>query len=175
MNRLLAPLLVALLAAAPSFAFAHVSLEQNSAQAGSTYKAVFRVPHGCDGSPTRAITVFLPEGFVGAKPMPKAGWKLETKSEKLAHPYDSHGTKITERVAVVSWSGGRLLDSEYDEFIVRASLPKEAGSTRIRVLQECEKGATDWNAAPTPENRDPAHPAPKLDILPSGASGGHHH
>ncbi|MDQ8022013.1 MAG: YcnI family protein [Moraxellaceae bacterium] len=163
-----------LLAAAPSLAFAHVSLEQNSAQAGSTYKAVFRVPHGCDGSPTRAITVFLPEGFVGAKPMPKADWKLETKSEKLAHPYDSHGTKISERVAVVSWSGGRLLDSEYDEFIVRTALPKEAGSARIRVLQECEKGATDWNEAPVEGKPNPAHPAPKLDILPSGA-GAHHH
>ncbi|HKY02364.1 MAG TPA: DUF1775 domain-containing protein, partial [Burkholderiales bacterium] len=60
-------------------AFAHVTLEQGSAQTGSYYKAVFRVSHGCEGSPTRAFKIFLPEGAMGAKPMPKAGWTLDVK------------------------------------------------------------------------------------------------
>ena len=33
-------------------AFAHVTLETSQAIAGSTYKAVVRVPHGCDGAAT---------------------------------------------------------------------------------------------------------------------------
>ena len=47
---------------------AHITLEQPSAEAGSTYKAVFRVGHGCDGSPTRAITVHLPPGVLHGHP-----------------------------------------------------------------------------------------------------------
>ena len=104
-------------------ATAHVTLEQQSAIAGSTYKAVVRVPHGCGVSPTTSITVFLPDGFIGAKPMPKAGWNLSTTIEKLAVPFDSHGTMIETRPAVIKWSGGLLQDSEYDEFIFRVSLP----------------------------------------------------
>lgn len=33
-------------------ALAHVTLENQQAPIGSTYKAVFRVPHGCKGNPT---------------------------------------------------------------------------------------------------------------------------
>ena len=42
---------LAVLAAIASDARAHVTLEQQQAVAGSTYKAVLRVPHGCEGSP----------------------------------------------------------------------------------------------------------------------------
>ena len=33
---------------------AHITLEQSTAPAGSTYKAVFREGHGCAGTATRA-------------------------------------------------------------------------------------------------------------------------
>lgn len=154
-------------------AFAHVTLEQARAEAGGYYKAVLRVPHGCDGSPTKAITVHLPPGVVGAKPMPKPGWKLETQIEKLAKPYMAHGKSIDERVAVISWSGGRLLDSEYDEFVLRASLPAEPGMLRFRVLQECEQGRVDWSETAAPGKRTP-YPAPVLEVTPA-ATGHHHH
>jgi len=49
----------------------HVTLEQRQAAVGAAYKAVFRVPHGCDGSPTIAIRVRIPEGVLDVKPMPK--------------------------------------------------------------------------------------------------------
>jgi uncharacterized protein YcnI len=52
---------------------AHVTLEYQVANAGSGYKATFRVGHGCGESPTREIAVTLPSGVEGAKPMPKAG------------------------------------------------------------------------------------------------------
>ena len=46
-----------LLIGALAFAFvtpaaAHVTLENQEAKVGSSYKAVFRVPHGCEGKPT---------------------------------------------------------------------------------------------------------------------------
>lgn len=153
---------------------AHVTLEQQTAVAGSTYKAVFRVGHGCEGSPTTRITVFLPAGFVGAKPMPKPGWTLSVQNEQLLQPYDSHGKQITERAAIISWSGGRLLDAEYDEFILRGSVPTEAEKHYIRVLQECEKGQNDWAAIPTGQDK-PAFPAAVLTIVPAAAKHAHQH
>ena len=57
-------------------AFAHVSLDEPAALAGTMYKAALRLGHGCGASPTTAIKVFIPPGFKGAKPMPKPGWVL---------------------------------------------------------------------------------------------------
>lgn len=164
MNRILCGMALAVLS---TYAHAHVTLEQQSAPAGSTYKAVFRVGHGCDGSPTTAVTIFLPDGFNGFKPMPKPGWLLEVRNEALAQPYESHGKPVTERVASVTWRGGRLLDSEYDEFVLRGSLPASAGKRWIRVLQQCEKGQNDWAQIPTPGASRPPFPAAALELMPA--------
>ena len=80
-----------LLVCAASAAHAHVTLEQPKAAAGSSYKAVFRIGHGCAGSATHTVNVALPAGFRGAKPMPKPGWTLTVRKAALAQPYESHG------------------------------------------------------------------------------------
>ena len=56
-----------------SQAAAHVTLENREATIGSSYKAVFVVPHGCAGSATVRIAVQIPDGVIAVKPMPKAG------------------------------------------------------------------------------------------------------
>jgi len=155
-------------------AFGHITLEQASAVAGSGYKAVFRVPHGCEASSTRAITIFLPPGVVGAKPMPKPGWTLDIKMEKLAKPYEMHGKLIGERPGVISWSGGSLRDSEYDEFVLRATLPAAPGTLHFRVLQQCEKGEADWVEVPVQGRPAPKYPAPSLELTPASPHAHHH-
>ena len=50
--------------------FAHVTLETREARAGMSYKAVLRVPHGCDGSPTLKVRAQIPQGVIAVKPMP---------------------------------------------------------------------------------------------------------
>jgi uncharacterized protein YcnI len=89
---------IAALVLAASPASAHISLEPKQATIGSSYKAVFAVPHGCAGSATIKIRVQIPEGVIGAKPMPKAGWNVEAISGKYASEYDYHGSKLTEGV-----------------------------------------------------------------------------
>ena len=69
---------VAVLVTSP--ALAHVSLETKQATIGSSYKAVFAVPHGCAGSATTKIRVQIPEGVIAAKPMPKNGWNVVPSS-----------------------------------------------------------------------------------------------
>ena len=132
--------------------FSHVSLEGKTAPASSTYKAVFQVGHGCQGSATTGITVQIPAGFQGAKPYPKAGWTLSVQQEKLARPYDSHGKPVTEDVSVVSWTAAgkeaALQDAHFDEFVLRGKLPETAGPLWFKVLQTCESGSNDWSEVP---------------------------
>lgn len=133
---------------APITASAHVVLDQKSAPAGSYYRGLFRVGHGCDGSATVAITVSMPEGVRGAKPMPKPGWTVERRLEKLAKPYDSHGKTVTDEVTAITWRGGPLPDEFFDEFAVQMQLPGIPGPMWFKVLQQCEKGETQWATVP---------------------------
>jgi uncharacterized protein YcnI len=137
---------------ATGLAAAHVVLEVPNALAGSSYRATFRVGHGCEGSATTGITVQLPAGFAGAKPMPKPGWTLSTTLAKLDTPYVSHGKTVVEDVTTVSWTANgpeyALPDAWYDEFVLRGGLPAKAGPLWFKVLQTCEKGRNDWLQIP---------------------------
>jgi uncharacterized protein YcnI len=153
---------------------AHIVLEQKTAQASSYYKAVLMVGHGCAGSPTTAVTVTIPEGVVNVKPMPKPGWNIETRVEALAKPYTLHGKTFTEGVTQVRWSGGRLEDANYDEFVMLTRLPDAPGKAWFRIVQTCEQGETRWEEIPAEgkTTRDYKSPAAGLDIL---APEGHKH
>ena len=159
---------VAVLAAAP--AFGHITLEGREATIGASYKAVFVVPHGCAGSATTKIRVQIPEGVIGVKPMPKAGWSLEAIKGKYASEYDFHGAKLSEGVKEVVWSGGKLPDDFYDEFVVRTFLTntlKPGAMLYFPVVQECEQGVSRWIDIPA----DPAYahdsksPAPGVKLI----------
>lgn len=133
-------------------AFSHIVLDSKTAPAGSTYKAVFQVGHGCQGSATTGLSVQIPAGFQGAKPYPKAGWTLATQLGQLAKPYDSHGKPVSEDVSVASWTAvskeAALQDAHFDEFMLRGKLPETAGPLWFKVLQTCENGSNDWSEIP---------------------------
>lgn len=158
-----------------SVASAHVTLETKQAPVGASYKAVLRVPHGCDGSATTALRVRIPDGFIGVKPMPKPGWTLATASGKYAKPFTLRGAAVTEGVTEVSWSGGKLPDAFYDEFVLTGTIADALlpGSTiYFKVVQECEKGVHRWIEIPTGDvhghgaGGGAAEPAPGLKLLP---------
>ena len=170
------PLLLAALLAGT--AQAHITLDQPAAPAGSSYRATFKVGHGCDGSATTAITVTLPEGLRGAKPMPKPGWTLTTTRRPLKAPYDSHGKPVTEELAEVRWTANTaadaLPDAWYDEFVIRASLPAEPGELWFAVRQRCTEGEWHWAEIPSASQPRPRAPAVKLLVQPAAAPQPHH-
>lgn len=152
--------------------FAHVTLETGEASVGSSYKAVLRVPHGCDGKATIAVRVKVLEGFLAAKPMPKAGWTLKTETGKYAKSYTLHGEAITEGVQEIGWSGGNLPDAYYDEFVLRGTLAADLPAGEMLyfpVVQECEGSATErWIQIPAAGQKadDLELPAPGIKLLP---------
>ena len=132
MRRLCLSAAVAAVSLAASFdALAHVTLETQQAVAGSTYKAVLRVGHGCDGSPTTAIRVRIPEGMIAVKPMPKPGWELTTKEAPYAKPVQYFESTLTSGVAEIAWTGGSLPDAVWTQdlglpsFVVPYGVPDQ--------------------------------------------------
>jgi uncharacterized protein YcnI len=150
-------------------ALAHVTLETREAKAGSSYKAVLKLPHGCDGSPVVKLHVEIPEGVVAVKPMPKPGWQVETKRGAYGKSYPYyHGKQLTEGVKEITWTG-KLLDEHYDEFVFNASLAADlkAGAIYFPVTQFCETGEIAWTEIPAPgkDRHALVSPAPAVTIL----------
>lgn len=155
------------LSAAP--AVAHVTLATAETAPGSYYKGILRVPHGCDGKATRSISVQIPEGVIGVRPMPKPGWTVTMTKGAYAKTYENHGRSVTEGVKEIVWSGGELGDDFYDEFVF-ASFVTDAFTAGQRVyfptVQTCTQGEARWTDVPAAGQsaRDLKSPAPALRI-----------
>ncbi|MCZ8108634.1 MAG: DUF1775 domain-containing protein [Burkholderiales bacterium] len=153
-------------------AYPHATLEVGQAPIKASYKGVVRVGHGCEGSPTLKVRVRIPEGVIAVKPVPKAGWTLETVRGNYAKPAEYHGQQMTEGVREIVWTG-KLLDEHFDEFGFRGFLSAslEPGTTLyFPVVQECEKGAHRWIEIPAAgkSSHDLKEPAPGVKLLPAG-------
>ena len=159
------------LAAFSAPASAHITLATQEATVGASFKAVLVVGHGCGAEATTSMRVQIPDGFYNVKPMPKAGWTVETVIGAYAHPYSNHGTEMTEGVTEISWSGGNLPDEFYDEFVFRGTLAADLPTGQkiyFPVVQECEGATMRWIEIPAAGQDEDAleDPAPGLKLLP---------
>jgi uncharacterized protein YcnI len=149
-------------------AHAHVVLEYQVAPAAGSYKATFEVAHGCGASPTHQLVVDIPAAMTGAKPMPKPGWRIDVE-------------KTGDQVSRVSWTAKTAADelpaSYYDEFVLVARTPDQAGTIYWPVAQVCDEGRNDWVQVPAAgqSRSDLKFPAATLDILPAAPGAGSHH
>ncbi|MCB2403850.1 DUF1775 domain-containing protein (plasmid) [Rhizobium ruizarguesonis] len=157
---------------------AHVTFLDREAKLESTILATLQVPHGCDGKATTEVRVKLPEGFVFAKPQPKAGWELEVIKGDYQKTYDNHGDKVNKGAIEVRWKNGNLSDDFYDTFVIQGKVSGvEAGtSLAFPVTQMCGDMVTAWDQV-AKEGGD-AHglksPAPLLKVV-AGEDHGHDH
>ncbi|MGN6273586.1 MAG: YcnI family protein [Protaetiibacter sp.] len=139
-----------MLALAPALAAsAHVSASASSTAAGSYSIVTFSVPHGCDGSPTTAIEIEIPETILAVTPTVNPNWTVAKNMVTLdAAQQDAHGENITERVGSVTYTaqGAGLPDGYRDTMELSLQLPEgEAGDVvEFPVHQLCAEGSTDW-------------------------------
>jgi uncharacterized protein YcnI len=154
-------------------AFAHITFENSEAPSNGFYKAVLRVPHGCNGAATTAVRIQIPEGFIVAKPMPKPGWQVTVTEGAYTKSYDYEGSTISKGVKEIAWTGGNLPDSFYDEFVFRIRVTDIAPGTKVYfpVVQECGSTTEHWIEIPAEGKSDDDYefPAPSVTI---GAPGG---
>ncbi|HVW91626.1 MAG TPA: DUF1775 domain-containing protein [Devosia sp.] len=167
MKRMLIAALATLLATP---AFAHITLETQQAAPGASYKAVFRVPHGCDGAATTGLKIQIPDGFISAKPMPHPGWTIATKSGPYTKTYKLYGAEVKSGVTEVDFTGGNLPDAWYDEFVVAGTLAdsfRPGDVVYFPTVQECGTAADRWIEIPAAGQKidDLKRPAPHLEIV----------
>jgi periplasmic copper chaperone A len=160
---------------------AHVTLEVPEAMAASSYKAIFKVGHGCEGANTQAVQVNIPAGVVNVKPMPKAGWTLDTQTAAYPTPTQIYGATVKEGVSQVTWRGGLLLNAHYDEFVLSTFVAGDsAANTYFKVTQLCDgkdaQARLDWDEIPSDSTPKPKRPAVLLKVKPpkSVAPQAHH-
>jgi periplasmic copper chaperone A len=151
-------------------ASAHVTLEKQEAAVGGSYKAVFRVPHGCNGSPTVALRIRIPDGVISVKPQPKPGWQIATVKGAYDKPYDYYGNTLTEGVREVDFTGGNLPDDFYDEFVFNAFLTGDLQAGTVLyfpLVQECVNGTERWIEIPAAGkvSDDYETPAPGVKLI----------
>ena len=115
-------------------AFAHVSLEAPLAATGATYRAVLRVGHGCEGSPTTALSVRLPPAFATARGLAKDGWSMDARAGAITWTASSKAAALPA--------------TDKGEFVVTGTTPRAAGALWFKVLQTCAQGSQDWADIP---------------------------
>jgi uncharacterized protein YcnI len=162
-----------LLAASTLPAAAHVTLETGKSPVGSPYKAVFRVPHGCEGAATTAMKIQIPEGVIAVKPMPKPGWTIALTTGKYAKTYKNWGSDVSSGVTEVDFTGGSLPDAYYDEFVITGTIAdsfKVGDTVYFPTLQECGATTDRWIEIPKPGEKEPERPTPSVTLTaPTGS------
>jgi uncharacterized protein len=110
-------------------ASAHVTVNPDEVAADSFARFAVRVPNERPNASSAKVVLRLPEGLFFVSFQPKAGWKRTVTTEKLDPPVELFGEMQTERVATVTWEGGKIAPGEFDEFGFSAKVPDAPGTT----------------------------------------------
>ncbi len=182
-SRLRAPLSVGLIAggslalalAAPLAASAHVSLDDNTAAAGSYSLITFKVPNESVTAATSTVTVTLPSDtpLASVSYVPVAGWTTELVTTTLPEPVTIGESELTEAVTQVVWtadSGSEIADGELQLFPLSLGPIPDVGSLTLPV----EQTYTDGTVVAWDETGDDAeNPAPVLYVNDAPAADHH--
>lgn len=172
--RLRAPLSVGLIAggslalalAAPLAASAHITLDENTAAAGSYSLITFKVPNESATASTSTISVTLPSDtpLAYVSYVPVAGWTTELVTTTLPEPVTIGESELTQAVTQVVWTadpGSEIADGQLQLFPLSLGPIPDVGSLTLPV----EQTYTDGTVVAWDEKGDDAeHPAPVLYV-----------
>jgi uncharacterized protein YcnI len=160
-------------------ASAHISPTPSEVPADGFTAVSLTVGHGCDESPTKQLTVEVPEQLNEVSPQVQPGWDIEVVTEDLAEPIDDgEGGEITERASQVVYTaqqGNELPPHFRDVFTLGFRTPDAEGEYLFfKTVQTCVEGETPWIEEYTGEGEEPEHPSPAVLIGPAddGHGGG---
>jgi uncharacterized protein YcnI len=162
------------LALSSTLALAHATLGVTQSAPNATYRGIVQINHGCGEAPTTRVSVTIPEGVIGARPMPKPGWTLATTKGPYAKAYPYFHADLTEGVKTITWSGGALPGDQFDEFVFVARITDtfQPGQTvYFPIEQDCATGGYKWVQIPAAGQDAHAlkEPAPGVRIVAAAA------
>ena len=158
-------------------AAAHVTVTPSTTRAGAPAVLRFSVGHGCEGASTTALTIRIPATINAVTPTRHALWDVEEEVEQLDPPVvDAHGTRLSERVASVTFRTDEPLpEGQRDVLEIALTLPAGPGTTlAFPTIQTCEGAETAWIEVPG-DGQDPEEldlPAPTVVLTAGDAAEG---
>ena len=152
--------------AAPLAASAHVTIDKNTAAAGSFALITFKVPNESATAGTDKIEVTLPSDtpFAYVSYVPVPGWTTTLTTTTLDTPVEAEGATITEAVTSVTWTadaGSEVQAGQLQLFPLSLGPVPDTGSIVLPVAQTYTDG-TVVNWSDTTEGAE--HPAPVLFV-----------
>ncbi len=152
-------------------ASAHVTVNPNTAVAGSYTKLTFRVPNESAKASTVKLTVNFPmdHPFASVSIKKQPGWAATTTTSKLSAPIsDDDNATITQAVSSITWTAdasGKIALGEFAEFDVSVGPVPKVPSIAFEAIQTYDDGSVVKWDQPTPASgAEPEHPAPVLTI-----------
>lgn len=131
--------------------------EGGAVSADSVFIIHFQVQEGCDGAPTDALEVTIPEVVANAVPEAVPGWSVEAQTVVTAGAEE----EAEPQVSRVRWTGGSLPDGQFLEFGLWARFPDDPGAVlEFPVIQRCGQVERAWTG------EDEAMPAPTVTLQP---------
>jgi uncharacterized protein YcnI len=153
--------------AAPLSASAHVTLQSNTAAAGSYTLLTFKVPNeSADGATTDRIAITLPTDhpLVSASYVPVPGWTATATTETLPKPVVRGDDTITRAVTRVTWTaqpGHGIPTGALGLFQLSVGPVPSVGSIAFPADQTYSDGSVvSWNQ----KGAKAEHPAPVLYV-----------
>src|SRR5580698_5196589 len=119
-------------------AFAHVTITPASVPQGSTAELTFKVPNEESSAATVELQLQVPTAHPIAqflvKPVP--GWTISVRTVTLAKPIVTDDGSFSTAVSEVTWTGGKILPGQYQDFSVSADpLPSGVGQVVFKAIQ----------------------------------------
>ncbi|MFH8628638.1 YcnI family protein [Streptomyces lydicus] len=158
-------------------AFAHVSVQSQSAPKGGFATVDFKVPNERDDASTVKLEVNLPTDhpLASVMPQPVPGWKVSVTKTKLAKPIEMEGEKINEAPSKITWTadGKGIEPGQFQQFPLSVGqLPENADQLVFKALQTYDnKDVVRW-IEPTKEGApEPENPAPVLHLTAAEGDG----
>ena len=168
---------LALGAALPAAAQAHVTLQPNTAPAGAYTRLDVRVPNERDDASTTKVEVQFPDGFASASYEPVPGWTVKVGKKTLDTPIQTDDGEITEGVDTITWTADSEDDAippgAFEDFGLSVQIPGKAGDKlTFKALQTYTGGeVVRWIGAEDSDN-----PAPIVTVeAATEADGGASH
>jgi uncharacterized protein YcnI len=150
-------------------AAAHVTVNPGEAEKGGFARLTFRVPNERDDATTTTVEVNLPEDapFTSVRVKPKTGWTYTMEKRTLDEPIDNNGEQITEVVSKITWTGGTIGTTEFEEFDVSVGrMPEEGEFLLFPSIQTYSSGeVVRWIDEPVEDGEESERPAPKLTLI----------
>jgi uncharacterized protein len=162
---------LALGAALPAAAQAHVTLQPDTAAAGAYTRLDVRVPNERDDASTDKVEVQFPDGFAAASYEPVAGWDVKVARKTLAKPIQTDDGEITEGVDTITWTAESAADAippgAFEDFGLSVQIPGKVGDKlAFKALQTYTGGeVVRWIGAADSDN-----PAPIVSVTAAGGA-----